>query len=85
MYSRKFGENFVLELEKNKKYLYKYHRTSLVVKNSPADAGTQVWSLVWEDSMCLRVTKPVHHSCWTLHDYWGPCALEPGLWNKPLQ
>ena len=42
MYSRKFGENFVLELEKNKKYLYKYHRTSLVVKNSPADAGTQV-------------------------------------------
>ena len=34
-----------------------------VVKNPPANAGnTQVPSLVWADSTCLRETKPVHHN-----------------------
>ena len=32
--------------------------------------GTEVQSLVWADSMCCRVTKPVHHNYW-------PCTLEP--------
>ena len=27
--------------------------------------GTQVWSLVWEESMCRRATKPVHQDFWT--------------------
>ena len=25
---------------------------------------TWVWSLVWEDPMCCRATKPVHHNYW---------------------
>ena len=36
--------------------------------------GTQVRSLVWEDSTCLRAIKPVHH------DYWA-CSLEPSSHN----
>ena len=24
--------------------------------------GTQIWSLVWEDSTCCRATKPMHHN-----------------------
>ena len=35
--------------------------------------GTQVWSLVWEDSMCCGTSKP---SC---HNYWA-CVLQ---WLKP--
>ena len=35
---------------------------------------TQVWSLVWEDSTCLRATKL------TCPKYWNHCTLE-----KPLQ
>ena len=36
-----------------------------VVKNPPANAGdTQVPSLVWADSSCLRETKPVCHNSW---------------------
>ena len=33
-----------------------------VVKNPPANAGTQVQTLVWEDSTCHGATKPVHHN-----------------------
>ena len=33
------------------------------VKTLPASAGTQVRSLAWEDSACLRATKPVSRSC----------------------
>ena len=36
--------------------------------------GTWVWSLVQEDSMCCRATKPLSH------DYWA-CALEPNSRN----
>ena len=36
--------------------------------------GTWVWSLVREDSTCLRATKPV------CHNYWA-CALEPASHN----
>ena len=38
--------------------------------------GTQVWSLVQEDSTCHRTTKPVDHS------YWDPHTLEPVVRNK---
>ena len=41
-----------------------------VVKNPLPKQETRVWSLVWEDSTCLRKTKP---KC---HNYWA-CALEP--------
>ena len=37
--------------------------------------GTQVWSLVQEDSRCHRATEPVHHSYWA-------CSLEPMLHDK---
>ena len=33
--------------------------------------GTQVWSLVQEDTTCCRAAKPVRHNYWA-------CALEPG-------
>ena len=33
-----------------------------VVEDPPADAGTQVQSLVQEDSTCLRATKPMCHN-----------------------
>ena len=49
-----------------------------MVKNSPANAGTGVRSLLWEDSTCLRATKS------TRHNYWAQ-ALEPLFWTKPLQ
>ena len=32
--------------------------------------GTQVWSVVWEDSTCRRETKLMHHK------YWSPHTLE---------
>ena len=35
-----------------------------VNKNLPATAEEQVWSLVWEDSTCLRATKLIHHNYW---------------------
>ena len=41
--------------------------------------GMRVRSLVWEESTCLRATKPVHHNCW------HPCSLEPELHKKPTQ
>ena len=37
-----------------------------VVEDPPADAGTQVQSLVQEDSTCLRATKPMCHNYWAL-------------------
>ena len=35
--------------------------------------GTQVWSLVQEDSTCCGATKPLHHN------YWNLGALKPKL------
>ena len=57
-------------------FVYKLHsfRTSLVVQ-WPMQ-GSWVQSLVWEDSMCRGITKPV------CHNYWSPCSLEPTLHNK---
>ena len=46
----------------------------------PQMQGTQVRSLVWEDSTCHRATEAVHHNYWSLH------PLEPVLHDeKPLQ
>ena len=36
--------------------------------------GTQIPSLVWEDSTNLGLTKPMHHNFWA-------CALEPKSHN----
>ena len=33
-----------------------------VVKNPPANAGTRVRALVWEDPTCRGATKPVCHN-----------------------
>ena len=33
-----------------------------VVENLPANAGTQVRALVWEDSTCHGATRPVSHN-----------------------
>ena len=33
-----------------------------MIKNLPANAGTWVQSLIWEDPTCYRVTKPMHHN-----------------------
>ena len=41
--------------------------------------GTQVQSLVWDDSTCHWATEPVCHS------YWSPHTLEPVLQEKPPQ
>ena len=70
---------------------------SSVVKNPFASSETLVWSLICEDPICHRVTKPVHHSYWAcalesrscnywahvLHySYWSLHTLEPMLCNK---
>ena len=41
-----------------------------MVKNLPANAGTRVRALVWEDPTCRAATKLMHHNYWA-------CALEP--------
>ena len=66
-----------------------------VVKNPPANAGTQVRALFREDPTCRGATKPVCHNYWacalepTSHNYWAcvpqllkPMPLEPMLHNK---
>ena len=35
-----------------------------VVKNSPANAGDTVLSLVWEDPTCHKASKPASHNYW---------------------
>ena len=52
--------------------------TSLVVQwrnICPPVQGTQLWSLLREDSTCCRATKTTGHNCWA-------CALQQ---EKPLQ
>ena len=52
--------------------------TSLVVQwrnICPPVQGTQLWSLLREDSICCRATKTTGHNCWA-------CALQQ---EKPLQ
>ena len=56
-----------------------------VVKNLPANAGTQVRSLVWENSTCHRATKLVHHNYWARElQLLRPAHPEPMLCNKRL-
>ena len=49
--------------------------------------GTQVQSLIWEDCICHRATKPVGCNYWAhtlepvLQNYQSLCALEPVLQN----
>ena len=43
--------------------------------------GTQVWSLVWEDSACLGATKPMYHSYWA----WAPEPWSHNCWAHMLQ
>ena len=38
--------------------------------------GTQVWSLLWEDTTWCRATKQMHHK------YWSPHALGPVLHKR---
>jgi len=50
-----------------------------MVKNPPANAGTGVQSLLWEDSTCLRATKPTRRNYWTQPQ--SLCSEQ----EKPLQ
>ena len=50
-----------------------------VVKSPPANAETQVQSLVQEDPTCFGATKPLYHNYWSLR------ALEPVLPSKRSQ
>ena len=46
---------------------------------------TRVWSLVWEDTMCLRATKPLQHKYWACA---LTCALQqqyPQQWEACTQ
>ena len=40
--------------------------------------GTQVWSLVWEDSTCCRAAKQTHWNYWSTQKppQWEACALQ---------
>lgn len=49
------------------------------VENLPASAEGHSSFLVWEDSMCHRATKPVHHDYESL----SPRALEPQQKKPP--
>ena len=49
-------------------------------KNPPANAGTQVQALVWEDSTCLGAAKPVGRSYSArASQLRKPASLEPEL------
>ena len=59
-----------------------------MVKNPPANEGTWVRSLVWEDPTCCGGTKPVRHNYRArVPQLLKPSCLEPMLRNKekPLQ
>ena len=45
--------------------------------------GTQVWSLVQEDSTCRGTTKPASHNYWArVPQLLKPACLDPVLYNK---
>ena len=46
----------------------------LTAKNPPANTGTQVRSLVQEDPICLRATKPMRHRYWSPAHAQSPCS-----------
>ena len=54
--------NFDRELETIKKNQWRDFPGGAVVKNPPANAGTQVRSLVREDPTCHGATKPMSHN-----------------------
>ena len=72
---------FGKEYTSKKKKEYTSRRTSLVVQLLriclPVH-GTQVWSLIHEDSTCCRATKAAH--C----NYWSLSAVEPMLHKSSL-
>ena len=54
-----------------------------LVKNLPANAGSWVRALVWEDPICHGATKPVCHNYWArVSQLLKPVCLEPVLHNK---
>ena len=60
-------------------------RTSLVVQEIGSHVpmqGTCVQPLVWEDSTCLRATKPVCHNYWSLHTY-SLCSTREATKRSP--
>ena len=44
------------------KMLYRGFPGGAVVESLPANEGTQVRALVWEDPTCRGVTRPVSHN-----------------------
>ena len=66
-------------------------KTSLVAQWSRIPLpmqGTQVQSLLQEDTSCQGAAKPVYHNYWAYapelkyHNYWSLCVLESVLCNK---
>ena len=53
-----------------------------MAKNLPVMWGTQIRSLLWEDSTCLRATKPVCHNYWSLHTY-SLCSTREATKRSP--
>ena len=47
-----------------------------VVKTSPVKQGTQVPSLIQEDSTCLGAAKPMYHNYWSSRTQEKPPQLE---------
>ena len=74
---------FSASIEKWNKDIFRGFPGGAVVKNPPANAGTQVQALVWEDPTCHRATKPVCHNYWAhVPQLLKPMCLEPMLCNK---
>ena len=44
--------------------------------------GDTTWSLVWEDLICCKTTKPLPHNYWAHMLHLGLCTLEPVSHNK---
>ena len=51
------------------------------IRNPPANAGTQVWSPIWDDRICWGTAEPMCHSCWARTLEPVPCPQQ----EKPLQ
>ena len=89
---------FALWMELPLVFFKRFQGTSLVVQSLRICLpmlGTQVWSLVWEDSMCHRAAKPTSRNYWACaletqnHSYWAIMLqllkfrhLDPELCNK---
>ena len=95
------SDEFYKRVFLNLKWIYIFFFYLLMLWNTQADflmlnlysgtaleGGTQVQSLVREDPMYLRGTKPMPYNYWaqalefSSRNYWSACTLEPRFHNK---